>query len=90
MNFAKEKECALVGEWIKSIINQLYRCASSTPDGNGDVMEAKWLFVVNHIRNRHSRHGCLFPKCLHAKYKRRGEAVKWMKQGETSQKLLNH
>ena len=91
MNLAKEKDCALAGEWIKSIINHLYWCASSTPDGNGDVMEAKWLSVVNHIRNRHTQHDRLFPKCLHAKYKRRrGEAVKWMKQGETWQKLLNY
>ena len=79
---SKERDCALVGEWIRSIINHLYWCASSTPDGNGDIIVAKWISVVNHIRNRHTRHGKLFPKCLHAKYRRRqGQAVKWMKQG---------
>ena len=79
---SKERDCGLVGEWIRSIINHLYWCASSTPDGNGDIIEAKWLSVLNHIRNRHTRHGKLFPKCLHAKYRRRqGQAVKWMKQG---------
>ena len=85
---AKEKDCSLVGEWIRSIINHLYWCALSTPDGNSDMMEAKWLSVVNHIRNRHTRHGCTFPRCLHTKYKRkRGEAIKWMKPGEIFQML---
>ena len=79
---SKERDCALVGEWIQSIINLLYWCASSTTDGNGDIIAAKWLSVVNHIRNRHTRHGKLFPKCLHGKYKRKwGEAVKWLKPG---------
>ena len=41
---AKEKDCFLVGECTQSIINHLiYWCASSTLDGNGDMMVAKWL-----------------------------------------------
>ena len=77
-----KNNCSIVGKWIRSIINHLYWCISSTPDGNGDVIEAKWLSVANHIRNKHKGHSVLFPKCLHGKYKvKDGQAVEWMKPG---------
>lgn len=40
---AKEKDCELVGEWKKSLMNHLYWSAVSTPDGNENLIEAKWI-----------------------------------------------
>ena len=40
-SLAKEKDCELVGEWRRSLINHLYCSAVSTPDGNGDMIRAK-------------------------------------------------
>ena len=38
----------------------------STPDGNGDMMAAKWESVTYHIQNLHDDHdNPLFPKCAH-------------------------
>lgn len=76
---AKEKECELVGEWKKSLINHLYWSAVSTPSGDGDMIEAKWLSVDNHIHNKHKRHGKLFPSCKHKAIRKRGRKKKWFK-----------
>lgn len=35
---AKEKDCEIVGQWTKSLLNHLYWSAASTEDGNGDVI----------------------------------------------------
>lgn len=79
---AKLKDCSIVAEWIRSIINHLYWCASSTPDGNRDVVGAKWLSVVNHVKNVHRHANSLFPKCTHPrKYKKRGDVVHWLTPG---------
>jgi len=50
---AKQKECQLVREWIRSISNHLYWCAASSQGLSGDVIAAKWLSVVQHIQNVH-------------------------------------
>ena len=40
---AKEKECELIREWMKSVINHLYWSALSIPSGDGEKIKAKWL-----------------------------------------------
>ena len=62
---AHKKECEIVSEWIKSMVNHLYWSATSTKDGDGELILAKWLSLVNHIHNVHSGHGELFPECAH-------------------------
>ena len=32
---AKQKDCQLVGEWERSLVNHLYWCVVSTADGDG-------------------------------------------------------
>ena len=54
---AKEKGCDLIGDWKKSLMNQLYWCATSTSDGKGEMTSAKRTLVDNHIHNKHKGHG---------------------------------
>ena len=77
---AKDKDCKIVAEWIHSIINHFYWSVTSTTDGNEEMVQAKWLSLVNHVHNRHSKHGGLFPKCTHKRLKRRKKKwIKWRK-----------
>ena len=59
----KERECKVVQEWIKSIVNHLYWSAASSSTGEEAV--AKWVSVANHIQNVHEHENWLFPICLH-------------------------
>ena len=74
---SKRKDCEIIAEWMKSIINHLYWCALSTEDGNSAMIEAKWLSIINHIHNIHHGHNDLFPKCAHEHIYRRNK--KWLK-----------
>ncbi|XP_060077949.1 uncharacterized protein LOC132557477 [Ylistrum balloti] len=78
---SKEKECDNLQRWIKSITNHLYWVASSTPDGNGDMMLQKWESIVNHIKNIHHGHGTLFPVCTHEPLDPSYSKKKWLKPG---------
>ena len=57
---AKEKDCELIWEWMKSVINHLYWSAVSTPSGDGEEIKAKWLSLDNHSHNKHRGHGKVF------------------------------
>ena len=76
---AKEKSCELVGEWKGSLVNHLYWSAVSTPNGNGEVMGAKWMSMDNHIHNKHKGHSKGFPSCKHKTWRRRRGKKKWFK-----------
>lgn len=76
---AKLKDCELVGEWKRSLVNHLYWSAVSTPNGDGEMIQAKWLSLDNHIHNKHRGHGKPFPKCAHKNLKRAGRKKKWFK-----------
>ena len=54
-----------VASWRRSIVNHLHWVASSTGDGDGKVMLAKWESLINHLQNKHDGHDPLFPACLH-------------------------
>ena len=74
---------------MRSIISHLHWCASSTQDGNSNIMEAKWLSVMNHIRNKHTGHHPLFPKCLHGRYDTVQDEMQWMTAGIYLYTILN-
>ena len=62
----KEKECEAVNEWIKPCENHLHWSATSTFNGNGLVIWAKFKSFLRHIVNQHSNHSDpLFNKCAH-------------------------
>lgn len=75
---AKKKTCAAAGAWAKSVSNHLYWVAASTPDGDGDVMLAKWLSVANHIQDVHHHASDLFPRCVHGELNVPGRKKKWL------------
>ncbi|XP_041464943.1 uncharacterized protein LOC121415701 [Lytechinus variegatus] len=75
---AKLKDCELAGKWKPAIVNHVYWSAMSTPDGDGELMVAKFRSIENHIRNIHEEHSAIFPKCEHSEdYPQR----EWMKEG---------
>ena len=77
----KQKNCEVVGEWQKSIINHLYWCVSSTPADDDELITAKWLSLDNHIHNVHRRHGNKkFPKCAHGRLRRQERNKKWLQR----------
>ena len=72
---AKKKSCEVAGLWMKSLSNHMYWCAASTKDGDENMIEAKWLSVINHIHNKHKGHGEPFPECAHGPI----HSKKWIK-----------
>ena len=69
-----QKDCGIVKDWKKSIINHMYWCASSTPVGEGAVMLAKWNSLPNYLLNKHTDHDdALFPECLLMTFQLQGE-----------------
>ena len=72
---AKQKDCEIIGEWKKSVINHLYWSAMSTEDGNGEMIVEKWLSVLNHMHDQHTGHGQLYTECAHGPLPNR----KWLK-----------
>ncbi|KAI4824031.1 hypothetical protein KUCAC02_012576 [Chaenocephalus aceratus] len=80
VKLAKDKQCTAIGEWIQSILNHLYWCAVSTPDGNGEIIAEKWLSLNNHIINIHTKHGRVFEKCAHGRLPAaQNRKKKWLK-----------
>ena len=77
---AKQKECQLIGEWQRSIINHLYWCIASTSPGDGDMIKAKWKSLQNHIHNVHRGHSDIFPDCAHPPEHIHGRKKKWFRR----------
>lgn len=78
--FGKTKDCELVQEWIRSIVNHLYWSVSSSPDGKPEEIEARWTSLDNHVHNVHRGHGTTFKKCVHKKLTGRKRKKKWFKR----------
>ena len=64
MAAGKKSGCKLLLDWAQSICNHVYWCAASS-SGNGELLKAKWLSVLNHVCDIHDGHGNLFPRCEH-------------------------
>ena len=77
---AKQKDCKIVGERQKSILNHQYWCVASSPSGDSDLVQAKWLSIENHIHNVHRGHSKAFPKCTHPSLRASERNKKWFKR----------
>ena len=75
---SKQRNCEDAGLWRKAIINYLYWSAGSTPNGDSDMMKAKWLSSLNHIVNIHDHASPHFPACAHGTV----EGAKWLQAGK--------
>lgn len=63
---AKEKDCEELLTWAKPCVNHLYWSATSTLDGNGQVIWAKFESFFGHIANIHSNlPNPVFSECAH-------------------------
>lgn len=80
LKISKEKGCEILAEWMKSIKNHLYWCATSTKAGFGALIEAKWLSFLRHVNNEHEDHpNQLFKQCHHGEIETN---KKWIKVGK--------
>lgn len=62
---AKEKDCEDAGLWTRSIVNHFYWIAATALEGDGDMLEAMWKSVTNHIQDIHDGHCEVYPECAH-------------------------
>ena len=60
----------------------MYWCAASTPDGDGEVMKAKWQIVALHTQNIHENPNCaLYPECGHGILEGDSSDRLWLERG---------
>ena len=82
---ARKADCGNVGLWKKSISLHLYWCAASTPDGNGEVMKAKWEATMHHIQDQHTGfHNQLYTECSHPPLEAEDRNKLWLAPGKTT------
>ncbi len=63
---AKENGCEALLPWIKPCVDHLYWSVTTTLDGNGAAMWAKFESFLEHIANVHSNlPNPVFNKCAH-------------------------
>lgn len=63
--------------WIKSIASHCHWTDSSSED-DGELKQAKWASVVNHVANKHENHSRKYPRCEHAPI---NDERQWIKEG---------
>lgn len=78
---AKDRKCETIKLWRPAIVNHLYWTAASTPDGNGDLMEAKWTSLVNHVQDIHEHDTPAFPTCAHPPLEGEHRDKEWLEPG---------
>ncbi len=70
----------IINEWIKPGANHLFWSATTTQDGNGEVIWAKFTSFFSHVVNKHKNlKNPVFNKCAH------GDEIqprKWLDEGE--------
>ena len=79
LKVGKEKDCEIILSWIKGVRNHLYWCATSTKEGFGDMIFAKWYSFLKHVANKHDHSSNLFKKCAHEELE---EPRHWIKNGK--------
>lgn len=81
---SKVKGCEIILHWIKGVRNHLYWCATSTKQGFGDMIFAKWYSFLRHVQDKHEGHSNnYFPKCAHDELDARRP---WIKNGKLQHK----
>ena len=78
----KKKNCEIINDWVKAIINHFWWCCSSC-NGNYEDLKERWMSLMFHISNKHTWVGYNhFEKCAHPKLTNQQiKKKKWIKQG---------
>jgi len=85
---AKQKDCQDAGLWRRSIVNHLNWIAATAPDGDGDMLEAMWKSVTNHIQDIHDGHCEVYPECAHGPLDEDERELESLSSDKISPKLL--
>ncbi|KAA0723677.1 hypothetical protein E1301_Tti003208 [Triplophysa tibetana] len=75
---SKERERKDLKLWRQAVIYHLYWTAASTPNGDGDVMEAKWRNMVNHVQDINEHDTPMIPCCEHPRLEGEARKKAWM------------
>lgn len=59
-------------------MNHLYWIAAAAPEGDGDMLEAMWKSVTNHIQDIHDGHSDLYPSCEHGPLDEEDKDEEWL------------
>lgn len=82
LKLGKEKGCERIHKWIKGVRRHLYWCATTTKQGLGPLIVAKWKAIVRHVADLHDKHpDKCFTKCAHEELQPR----KWISIGTSFQ-----
>ena len=82
---AKDKGNEDLQQWVKPCEKHLYWSATTTSDGNGSVIWAKFKSFLSHIVNKHSGlEDPLFNKCAHDEIPDR----KWLDAGTVAMLII--
>ncbi|XP_065065424.1 uncharacterized protein LOC135691494 [Rhopilema esculentum] len=76
-----ENNCQIINKWTATIRNHLYWCATSSKQGFGQLIIAKWKSIINHIQDIYTHEDPLFNTCIHQTFDRKR---KWIKNGTTA------
>ena len=77
---SKEKGCEILKDWAPAIKTHLYWCATSTTQGFGNLIVAKWRSFTRHVCDKHEKHPDeLYPKCAHTPLTQRRKWIKYCK-----------
>ena len=56
--------------------------AATATEGNGDMLEAMWKSLTNHIQDVHEGHSELYPKCAHGHLDEDDRDKEWLQPCE--------
>jgi len=80
---SQRRDCSILAHWAQAVSNHLYWCAASSA-GNGDLVLAKWLSILNHVCDIHTGHGEPYNECMHGML----EPRLWIRAGSKAYKEL--
>ena len=69
-------------------MNHLYWIAAAAPKRDGDMAEAMWKSVTNHIQDIHEGHSDLYPACAHSPLDEEERDKRWLQACKKHDKLL--
>ncbi|CAC5394738.1 HARBI1 [Mytilus coruscus] len=85
---AKGKGCEDLKHWMKSFCYHLWWCASNY-GGDTDILEERWISIVNHTVKIHSFEGKFFKQCAHTPFEPGvSDTKQWLVKGSKAHKVL--